>query len=518
MLEAENSRGQSHQTNPFIMIADRNTDETHGNVYGFSLIYSGNHSSTAKISMYGDLRILQGINPFDFESVLKPGESFYTPQSVLCYSANGFEELSHEYHRVYLNNLMRSKYAHENRPILINSWETTFCDFNEEKLISIAEQAKALGIEMFVLDDGWFGKRNDEHSSLGDWYANREKLPTGIDGLAYKINKIGMKFGLWFEPEMVSPDSDLYRAHPDWCVRVAEREPLEGRYQLVLDLTRDDVCEYVINAVNSVLQSADISYVKWDFNRQMTDMPYKGYNHKYTLGYYRIMKAITEKNPNVLFEGCASGGGRFDAGVLAYMPQIWVSDNTDAVARMKMQYSLSMVYPISSLSNHVTASPNHQCGRITELSSRADTAYIGTFGYELDVTKIDEADKETIKKQVEFEKNIRAVVREGEFYRLQNPFESNYCAWQAVSNDKKQIIVYAAKILSEAHLFSGTLKLRGLDKNKYYKNRATGLIYGGDFLMNRGIRTDYKIGDFSTEIIYFEECKNTDNRKFDFGV
>ena len=508
VIEAENARGQSHQTNPFIMIAEHTADEIHGEVYGFSLIYSGNHSSAAKVSMYGDLRVLQGINPFEFESVLKPGESFHTPQSVLCYSPNGIGELSREYHKVYLNNLMKSKYTHTDRPILINNWEATYFNFDEEKLVSIAEQAKQLGIELFVLDDGWFGKRNDDHSSLGDWTVNMQKLPSGIDGLADRINKMGMKFGLWFEPEMVNADSDLYKTHPDWCVRAAERSPVESRYQLVLDLTKDEVCEYIINAVNSILKSADISYVKWDFNRQITDMPYKGYNHNYTLGYYHIVKEITENNPDVLFEGCASGGGRFDPGVLAYMPQIWVSDNSDAAARMKMQYSLSMVYPIAALSNHVTASPNHQCGRITELSARADTAYIGTFGYELDLTVLDDKDKETIKEQIEFDKRIRAMVREGDFYRLQNPFESNYCAWQAVSKDRSQTIVYAAKILAEAHLFFGTLKLRGLDRNKYYKNVSTGLIYGGDVLMSRGIRIDYKRCDFSTEIILFEEYIN----------
>lgn len=505
VVEAENARGQSHQTNPFVMIADSKTDETHGDVYGFSLIYSGNHSSVAKISMYGDLRVMQGINPFEFESVLKPGECFYTPQSVLCYSSNGFGEMSREYHKVYLNNLMQSKYTHSDRPILINNWEATYFDFNEEKLISIAEQAKELGIELFVLDDGWFGKRDDDHSGLGDWFVNTKKLPSGIDGLAKKINDIGLKFGLWFEPEMINADTDLYREHPDWCVRVQERKPMESRFQLVLDLTKDEVCEYVIDRVNAILHSANIAYVKWDFNRQLTDMPYKGYNHQYTLGYYRIMRAITEANPDVLFEGCASGGGRFDPGVLAYMPQIWTSDNSDAVARMKMQYSMSMVYPVSAISNHVTVSPNHQCGRITEISARADTAYIGTFGYELDPTKISDDDKETIKEQIKFDRKIRTLVREGDFYRLQNPFDSNYCAWQVVSKDKKQVILYVAKILVEAHIFRGTVKLQGLDKNKCYKNLSTSLVYGGDALMNRGIRIDYKRGDFSTEIICFEE-------------
>lgn len=511
LVEAENSRGQNHQTNTFVMAADKCADETHGEVYGLSLIYSGNHSTAAKVSMYGDLRILQGINPFEFESVLRPGESFCTPQSVLCYSGEGFGKLSREYHRLYLNNLMRSRYAHADRPILINNWEATYFDFTEDKLISMAKTASGLGIELFVLDDGWFGNRNDDHSGLGDWTVNRKKLPLGLDGLANAINNTGMKFGLWFEPEMVNADSDLYRAHPDWVVRTPERSPVEGRYQLVLDLTRDDVCEYIINSVNSVLGSAGIEYVKWDFNRQITDMPYKGYNHKYTLGYYRIMKEITEANPNVLFEGCASGGGRFDPGVLAYMPQIWASDNSDAAARMKIQYGLSMCYPISSISAHVTASPNHQCGRITSLSARADTAYFGSFGYELDITQLTSGELEEIKEQVRFDKSIRGCIREGDFYRLLSPFDGNYCAWQAVAPDKSKAIVYSAKIMAEAHSFRGHIKLMGLAPEMKYKNTKNGLVYGGDFLMNRGIRVDYDRCDFSADIIVFEACVKEEN-------
>ncbi len=504
--EAENVRGQSHQTNPFVIIAERSADETHGDAYGFSLVYSGNHSTAAKTAMYGDLRVLQGVAPFDFESTLAPGESFYTPQCVLCYSGEGFGALSREYHRVYLNNLMKSGYTHRDRPILINNWEATYFDFDEDRLISIAEQAKQLGIELFVLDDGWFGERNDDHRSLGDWFVNSSKLPSGIKGLADRINAIGLKFGLWIEPEMINRDSELYRAHPDWCIRVEEREPIESRNQLVLDLTKNEVCEYIVTTINKVLSSGNIEYVKWDFNRQITDMPYKGYNYLYTLGFYRIMREITEANPGIMFEGCASGGGRFDPGVLAYMPQIWASDNSDAVSRIKIQYGLSMCYPISAISNHVTASPNHQCGRITDLSARADTAYFGTFGYELDITKSGPDELKMMKEQIRFYKTIRSLVREGEFYRLQDPFCTNYCAWQIVSRDRTKTVVYAAKILSEAHDFKGMIKLMGLDSDKKYKNDTNGLIYGGDQLMNRGIRVDYKRNDFSTEIMVFEAC------------
>lgn len=505
--EIENARGGSgHQLNPFVMIASPQADELHGEVYGFSLIYSGNHSTVAKIDQFGGLRVQQGINPYQFKWDLMPGQEFYTPQSVICYSNNGFGEMSREYHDVYRNNLMRSKWTHKNRPILINNWEGTYFDFTEEKLLKMAEKAKEIGLDLFVLDDGWFGKRNNDRCSLGDWTVNRAKLPSGIDGFAEKINNIGLGFGLWIEPEMISPDSDLYRAHPDWAVKVSERTPVEIRHQLLLDLTRDEVCEYVIDAVSNILKNANIGYVKWDMNRQITDMPYIGFNHRYTLGYYRIMSAITSEFPDVLFEGCSAGGGRFDAGVLAYMPQIWTSDNSDAVSRLKMQYSTSMSYPVYSISTHVTASPNHQVGRKTSLKTRGDVAYAGTFGYELDITKSDDEEIEEIKKQIEFDKSIQSLIREGDLYRLVSPYETNYCSWEIVSKDKKKVFLFASKILAVAQSKNPKLKLQGLDENKQYLDTRTGKVYGGDFLMYRGIRIDYKMEDFSTVVTVFEEC------------
>ncbi len=504
--EIENARGGSgHQLNPFVMIASPDSDEVHGEVYGFSLIYSGNHSTVAKIDQFGCLRVQQGINPYQFTWKLGAGEVFHTPQSVMCYSDKGFGKLSREYHDVYRTNLMRSKWTHIQRPILINNWEGTYFDFTEEKLIEIASGAKKAGINLFVLDDGWFGKRNNDRCSLGDWVVNREKLPSGIDGLAKKINELGMGFGLWFEPEMVNPDSDLYRKHPDWAVKTNERTPVEIRHQLVLDLSRDDVCEYIINAVSAVLREADISYVKWDMNRQITDMPYEGYNHKYTLGYYKIASAITEAFPDVLFEGCSAGGGRFDPGVLTYMPQIWTSDNSDAVARLKIQYGTSMCYPVSSISTHVTASPNHQCGRITTLKTRADVAYAGTFGYELDITKATDAEFEEIKQQTDFAQSIQELVREGDLYRLESPYDGNYCSWEIVSKDKKQVFVFTCKILAVANTKRPTLKLQGLCAGKQYKNTKTGEIYGGDMLMYKGMKINYHGMDFATEVMMFEE-------------
>ena len=503
--EVENARGGSgHQINPFVMIAESKADEVHGEVYGFSLIYSGNHSTVAKIDQFGGLRVQQGINPHQFRWKLKQGESFCTPQSVICYSDSGFGKMSREYHDVYRSNLMRNKWTHKNRPILINNWEGTYFDFTEDKLIAMAKKAKEAGIELFVLDDGWFGKRDNDRCSLGDWTVNMEKLPSGIDGLAKKINETGLKFGLWFEPEMVNPDSDLYRAHPDWAVKAEERTPVEIRHQLVLDLSRDDVCEYIINAVSNILSSANIEYVKWDMNRQITDMPYPGYNHKYTLGYYKVMSAITSAFPDVLFEGCSAGGGRFDAGVLAYMPQIWASDNSDAIARLKIQYSTSMCYPVYSISTHVTASPNHQCGRTTSLKTRADVAYAGTFGYELDITKTTDEEFEEIRQQIEFDRSIAPLVREGDFYRLVSPYETNYCSWEIVSKDKKKVLLFSCKVLSVAMSKNPRLKLQGLEADKQYRDAETGRIYSGAFLMNKGIKMNYAYTDFATEVKLFD--------------
>ncbi len=503
--EMESARGgSSSQMNPFVMIASPDADEVHGQVYGFALCYSGNHSTVAQVGQYGMLRVQQGINPHQFEWKLEPGERFETPQSIICYSDEGFGKMSREYHDLIRENLMRSLWADKDRPILINNWEGTYFKFTEEKLLTMAECAAGVGIELFVLDDGWFGKRDDDRSGLGDWYVNRKKLPSGIDGLAVKMNEKGLKFGLWFEPEMVNPDSDLYCAHPDWAVHVEEREPALSRHQLVLDLSRDEVCEYVIKVVCDILAHANIEYVKWDMNRQLTDMPCNGYNHKYTLGYYKIMAAVTERFPHILFEGCSSGGARFDLGVLAYMPQIWASDNSDAIARLKIQYSTSMCYPISAISSHVTASPNHQCGRYTSLKTRADVAYMGAFGYELDITKMTEDELETVKEQIQLDKQLQELCRTGDFYRLISPYDSNYCSWQVVSKNRKRVFLFVCRILTKAHTKEATVRLRGLDENAVYRNVFTGKEYAGSMLMYKGIRPAFKWEDFATDIAVFE--------------
>lgn len=498
-IDISNAQGGSgHCINPFIMLAERNADEDKGEVYGLSLVYSGNHSSLVECDRYGNIRIMQGINPFMFGWTLGKGESFETPQCVLSRSDNGIGGLSRELNDVFRTNLCRSRWQDRDRPVLINNWEATYFDFNEDKLLAIAKKAKEAGVELFVLDDGWFGTRNDDRRSLGDWVANREKLPSGIDGLAKKINEIGMKFGLWIEPEMVNPDSDLYRAHPDWAISVPGRKPALSRSQLILDLSRDDVCEYIIKAISDVLSGADIEYVKWDMNRPMTDMPCMGYNHKYTLGFYRIMDAITEAFPNILFEGCSGGGGRFDAGVLAYMPQIWTSDNSDAAARLKIQYSTSMGYPVSAMSAHVTAVPNHQNGRVTSLKTRAETAFAGVFGYELDITKMSDEDIETVKAQISCYKQLRGLMRTGDFYRLISPYETNYCAWEMVSKDKTEAFMFSCRILSAANFRDRRIKLKGLDPAAMYADTASNKVYGGDELMYLGIEPEYGREDFTS--------------------
>jgi len=508
MANIGNMRGASgHQLNPFVMVATEGATETEGDVYGFSLIYSGNHSTVAKVDHFGCTRIRQGINPSGFEWTLKKGESFATPQSVICYSADGFGTMSHNYHRLYKKHLMRSKWKDRRRPLLVNNWEGTYFDFNEEKILEIAKVGMEVGLDLFVLDDGWFGNRNDDKTSLGDWFVNRDKLPSGIDGLAKKINDLGLMFGLWFEPEMISRESELYKKHPDWAIQVEERRAVEVRNQLILDITRDEVKEYVIETVSGILSSANIGYVKWDMNRQMTDMPCKGYNHRYTLALYEIMEEITSRHPDVLFEGCSAGGGRFDAGILAYMPQIWASDNSDAVARLSIQHSTSMCYPVYSISTHVTASPNGQNGRITSLKTRGDTAYMGTFGYELDLTKATDAEKEEIKKQVEFQHKIADLVRCGDFYRLMSPYEGNFCGWEMVSEDKSEALLYVCKVLVLAQCKDKRIKLLGLDPDARYVDSRTGKIYDGDFLINFGIRVNYKDCDFATEIVHLTKVE-----------
>lgn len=506
-IDISNARGNSgHNMNPFVIVCDKNADENNGEAFGFSLIYSGNHSTFIDCDSDLNMRIMQGINPQGFEWKLAPGESFETPQSVICYSAEGIGGVSRELNRLYRSNLCRSEWADKDRPILINNWEATYFNFTEDKLISLAKEAKDVGIEMFVLDDGWFGERNDDRKGLGDWFVNKSKLPSGIDGISQKINNIGLKFGIWIEPEMVNPDSNLFRTHPDWAIHVPHREPALSRNQLILDLSKKEVRDYIVNVISDIL-SKGVSYVKWDMNRPMSDMPRPGYNHEYMLGYYDILDRITGAFPHILFEGCSGGGGRFDAGTLHYVPQIWTSDNSDAIARLKIQYSTSMCYPICSMSAHVTAAPNHQNGRITSLKTRADVAYAGIFGYELDITKMSEEELAQVKEQIQFYKSIRTLIRTADFYRLQSPYETNYCTWSAVAPDGGEAFVMSCKIQTVCDRGNNYIKLRGLDISARYTDTLTGNVYYGDELLNRGIMFKYAKEDFSTVILHLVKNK-----------
>lgn len=503
----ESRRGaSSHQQNPFLALLSKDADEDRGEVYGFSLVYSGNFLAQAEVDQFGNTRISLGINPFDFSWVLQTGESFQAPEVVMVYSSNGLGELSRTYHMLYRTRLCRGVFRDRIRPILVNNWETTYFNFNEEKLLNIAQVGSELGIELFVLDDGWFGKRDDDTTSLGDWFVYRKKLPNGLRDLAERIRNMGMLFGLWFEPEMVSVDSELYRSHPDWVLHVPKRNRSEGRNQLVLDLSREDVREYIINAVSVILASTPISYVKWDMNRHMTEigsaeLPAEGQRetaHRYMLGLYSILEEIITAFPHILFENSSGGGGRFDPGMLYYMPQTWTSDNTDAIGRLEIQYGTSIVYPAITMGAHVSAVPNHQVHRITPLKTRADVAMSGNLGYELDLTKLTEDEKEFVKKQVAAYKRMRHLIQFGDFYRLLNPFEGNEAAWMFVSEDRKEAFVAYIRVLAIANAPFSTVKLKGLNPDFVYELVEGWQAFGGDELMHSGLPVPELKGDFQS--------------------
>ncbi|UOF88684.1 alpha-galactosidase [Fodinisporobacter ferrooxydans] len=503
----ESRRGaSSHQNNPFLALLRKDASEDHGEVYGFSLVYSGNFLANVEVDQFQTTRVSMGIHPFDFTWILNGGETFQTPEVVLVYSANGLGDMSRTYHKLYRTRLCRGPFRDTVRPILINNWEATYFRFHAEKIEEIAKAGNELGIELFVLDDGWFGKRDDDISSLGDWFVDRNKLPKGLEDLAGRVRNLGMQFGLWFEPEMISVDSELYRNHPDWCLHVPNRRRSESRNQLILDFSRDDVCEYIVQAVSDILSCAPITYVKWDMNRHMTEIGsaklpperQRETAHRYMLGLYRIMEEITSRFPHVLFESCSGGGGRFDPGILYYMPQTWTSDNTDAVSRLKIQYGTSIVYPSSSMGAHVSAVPNHQVHRITSLKMRGDVAMSGNFGYELDVTKFTEEEKEIAKNQVEMYKQLRHLIQFGDMFRLLNPFAGNEAAWMFVSEDQSEAFVAYFQVLAEANAPVKTLRLKGLHSQTAYEIIETGEIYGGDELMYVGLTVPVLHGDFQS--------------------
>ena len=512
----ESRRGSSsHAQNPFMALVRKDTTEQHGEVYGFSLVYSGNFLANVEVDMYENARAQIGINPFDFTWLLKSKEEFTAPEAVLVYSNEGLTGMSHIYNCLYGKRLCKGKYRDEVRPILINNWEATYFDFNETKIKEIAREATNLGMELFVLDDGWFGKRDDDNSSLGDWFVNEEKLKGGLNKLATEINEMGLQFGLWFEPEMVSPISELYKEHPDWCIHIPGRNRSEARRQLILDYSREDVCNYIIEKISEVLSSAPISYVKWDMNRNMSEIGsaklpanrQREVAHRYILGLYKVLEEITTRFPDVLFESCSGGGGRFDPGMLYYMPQTWTSDNTDAIERLKIQFGTSMVYPNASIGCHVSAVPNHQVDRITPIETRGVVAMSGNFGYELDITKLPESEKEIIKEQVKLYKEIRETIQFGKCYRLSSPFENNDIAWMFISKDCEEIIVSFVRTLAKPNSKFISLKLVGLDESSKYEILGENIIVGGDELMNIGLNVPELKGDYQAKMWRLKKVK-----------
>ncbi len=512
-------RGHSSANhNPFVILKRKSTDEFQGEAMGLSLVYSGNFITQAEGDAYRTLRLMTGINPEGFSWKLDPKEDFQTPEAILTWTEEGLNGLSRVLHRLFRKRLSRGAWKEKERPILLNNWEATLMNFDEESILKIASKGKEAGVELFVLDDGWFGKRDDDSSGLGDWYVNADKLPRGIKGLAEKIHAMGLKFGLWFEPEMVNPDSDLYRKHPDWVLAVPGRERSPGRHQMVLDMSKEEVWDYLYERMNTIIAEGEIDYVKWDMNRTISECYSEGtpadeqgkVYHRYILNFYRLYEQLIGDFPELLFESCASGGSRFDAGIMYYAPQTWGSDNTDAVERLKIQYGTSYGYPISSIGSHVSEVPNQQTGRIAPISTRANAAYFGTFGYEMDLNKVSDEEFEEIKRQISFMKEMRGLIQSGDFYRLISPFEDNYCAWMVVSEDRDKAVFAYYRILAEPNSAHRKVRLKGLDRDRLY--RVKGKEYYGSELMEIGIEiteapgTEWKApsGDYISKIFVIE--------------
>ena len=514
IYKIDSKRGvSSSQMNPFIAVCAPNADEDSGEVYGFNLIYSGNYEIYLQMEENDFVRIGGGVNSFDFSWKLSAGESFETPEAVLVYSEDGFGGMSRNFHDLYRNHLINKKYAAKSRPIVINNWEATYFDFNEQKLKNIVDSVEGTGIDMLVLDDGWFGVRNDDRSSLGDWFVNTGKLPNGVKPVADYCHKKGMKFGIWFEPEMISKNSELFRVHPDWAIQVPNRTPCEGRNQYVLDITRADVQEYLKDVIVGVVESAGADYIKWDMNRSVTENYSfalapdceKEFAHRYVLALYGLLDYLDKRLPNVMIEGCASGGCRFDAGILHFCPQIWTSDNSDAYSRTFIQYGTSFCYPLSAMSCHVSVCPNHQTGRTTPFVSRNDIASLGAFGYELDVTKLGDEELKTIKDKIAEYKKDANLVLSGDLYRLSS-MESNLFAEEIVSKDKKEAKIVAMTGSAPANAKKIIIYPKGLIKDAVYEVVERGVALRGNTIMNGGIELPAPWGDYQSYVLHLKKA------------
>lgn len=505
-------RGESsHQEHPFIAWMDPDTTQTQGDVYAMHFVYSGNFQAQIEKSQFESIRVTMGINAEDFCWKLKQGECFTAPEVVLTFSSEGMGNMTRNLHDFYRDHMIRSKYTHIKRPILINNWEATYFDFNTEKLLSIAKRASELGIEMLVMDDGWFGHRNDDSTSLGDWFVNEEKITGGLKYLVDEVNKLGLKFGIWMEPEMISPDSKLYEQHPDWAIAVPGRTATLSRNQYVLDLSRKEVRDYVYDMISNILHSANIEYVKWDMNRQLSDMG--SYElpadrqgelyHRYVLGVYELQERLITEFPDLLLENCSGGGARFDPGMLYYSPQIWCSDDTDAVERLKIQEGTALMYPLSAIGAHISVCPNHTVGRNTPFETRGNVALAGTFGYELDITKIPQEDQEMIPQQVQMYHKYNDLVREGDYYRIASYRENHeFDCYLVAAKDKKEALVTFVQVIGRPNYHSRCICLQGLDPAMNYRIEGTDQVCGGDLLMNAGLQVENLWGDAQSKLYH----------------
>ncbi len=513
----ESKRGaSSHQHNPFVILCDHAADETHGDCYGVSFVYSGNFKCETEVDQVGQPRMAIGIHPYHFSWRLEPGKVFETPEVILSFSEEGLGGLSRRLHDAIRSNLIRSRYVDSPRPVLVNNWEATYFGFDEEKLYGIAKTAREIGLDLFVLDDGWFGKRDSDTTGLGDWVVNEDKIQGGLPALAERIRGLGMKFGLWVEPEMVSEDSDLYRTHPDWCLRIPGRPMNRGRFQLNLDVSRKEVRDHVMGQIFQVIDACGVEYIKWDCNRSVgnvysAELPPERQGeiyHRYMLGVYDMMEQLVSRYPNLLFENCSGGGGRFDAGMLYYSPQIWCSDNTDAIDRLKIQYGTSFGYPISTMGAHVSVCPNHQTGRTVPFDTRAVVASAGTFGFELDLQKLSEEEKKQASAWIRTYRKIEPLVQKGDYYRLSPAAEgSRHVVWQFVSKDRSETLIAGVLLENISNPRVHLIFPKGLDEEAKYQDEGTGAVYTGAALMHAGIPLVAPMGDYQPIWHHMKKCE-----------
>lgn len=512
------ARGESsHQEHPFIALLTPGTNQVQGEVYAMHFVYSGNFIGQVELTQFDSVRMVMGINQEEFCWNLSSGASFQAPEVVLTYSNAGLGKMTRTLHDFYRNHLIRSPYVKQKRPILLNNWEATYYDFDSDKLLEIAKTAKQTGIEMLVMDDGWFAKRNNDQCSLGDWYVNEAKLKGGLNYLVEEVNKIGLEFGIWFEPEMVSPDSDLYRKHQDWIIHINGRKPTQSRQQYVLDLANPEVVNYTYESVAKILRGANISYVKWDMNRLLSDLgsaylakdAQQELFHRYVLGVYELQERLLKEFPHLLLENCSSGGARFDLGMLYYSPQIWCSDDTDAIERLLIQEGTALIYPLSTIGAHVSICPNHEVGRITPLLTRGHVALAGTFGYELDITKLSLAEREVIKQQTSEYHKYSDLIRMGDYYRIASFAENHmYDCYMVVSKDKREALLTYVQVRGVPNVKSRKLKLQGLDENATYALVGSSEKYRGEILVKAGFLFKDFWGDAVSRLYYFRKIKD----------